>query len=242
MVDTPEGISQPTKPRRLRMSLLGLLTVVALTALSITVWLQWRELKPLRAENKKLNEERGTIVVEDRSKLHAIKIPDRFAGEGRTSFRIYVPEGKLYWVFAIVNGIPKDGYPELKRFPDKSGILGSGADLPLFGRLDPGEHIVSVETVRRGAKGSDIRLIVDHLDASANTNDDVWPSATPDSYSVFCDEAPSWSVTTDELGKLVLLRRRIQAVADSSLHNSFATMEPDAPLDGVMLWIEPDRN
>ena len=21
-----------------------------------------------------------------------------------------------------------------------------------------------------------------------------------------------------------------------------ATMEPDAPLDGVMLWIEPDRN
>jgi hypothetical protein len=228
------------KAWRPRLSLLSLLTVVALAALSITVWLQWRELEPLRAENKKLNEERGTLVVEDRSRLNAIKIPDRFAGEGRTSYRVYVPDGHLYWVFCVVNDIPKDGYPELKRFPDKTGILGSGTNLPLFGRLDPGEHVASVKTLRRGDR-SDIYLMVDHLDASANTKGDVWPSVTPDTYSVFGDGVKSKTVTADESGKLVLLRRRIQAVAESAIYNSFAAIEPGRPLDGVMLWIEPDR-
>jgi len=240
MTDSPDAASPSARPRRPRLSLLGLLMVVALAALSITVWMQWRELKPLRAENKKLNEERGTLVIEDRSKLNAIKIPDRFAGEGRTSYRVFVPEGQLYWVFCVVNDIPKDGYPELKRFPDKIGILGSGTNLPLFGRLDPGEHVVSVKTVRRG-KRSDISLMVDFLDASANTKEDVWPTGTPDTYSVFGDGVKSKTATTDASGKLVLLRRRIQAVAESAIYNSFATVEPDIPLDGVMLWIEPDR-
>lgn len=241
MTDAPDAVPLPAAPRRFRLSLLSLLTIVTLAALSIAVWMQWRELKPLRAENKKLNEERGTLVIEDRSKLNAIKIPDRFAGEGRTSFRVYVPEGQLYWVFCVVNGIPKDGYPELKRFPDKTGILGSGTNLPLFGRLDPGEHVVSVKTLRRGDKRSDISLAVDFLDASANTKADVWPSVAPETYAVFGDGVKSMTVTADGSGKLALLRRRIQAVAESAVYNTSATIERDAPLDGVMLWIEPNR-
>ena len=233
-IEAPSG-----KSWRPRLSLLSLLTAVALTALSITVWIQWRELKPLRADNKNLNEERGTLVIDDRSRLNAIKIPDRFAGEGRTSFRVYVPEGQLYWVFCVVNGVPKDGYPELKRFPD-TGILGSGTNLPLFGRLDPGEHVVSVKKVRRPER-SDIYLMVNHLDASANTRADAWPPATPNTYSVHNEGVNSKTVTADESGKLVLVRRRIQAVAQSTIYHSFATIEPDYPLDGVMLWIEPDR-
>lgn len=238
------GLKAPLPPNsswRPRFSLLGLLALITIVALAITVTLQWRELKPLRAENKRLNEERGTLVIADRSQVHAIKIPGRFAGEGRDSYRVFVPAGKRYWVFAVVNEIPKDGYPELKRFPDGTGTLGSGTDLPLFGRLDPGEHIVTIRTLRRGPERADIQLIVDHLDATANTPPKRWPSVTPDTYSVFGEGVKSVTALVNAAGKLVLLRRRVQAVAETEIYNSFATVEPDYPLDGVMAWIEPDR-
>lgn len=60
-------------------SLLTLLLVVAILSLSITVVHLWREVEPLRADNKRLNEERGTLVVDDPSRPHAIRIPERIA-------------------------------------------------------------------------------------------------------------------------------------------------------------------
>lgn len=110
----------------------------------------------------------------------------------------------------------------------------------MFVRLDPGEHVVSVKTVRRGDR-ADIYLVVDHLDAGANTKADTWPTMTPDTYSVFNDGVKSKTVAADASGKLVLLRHRVEAAADSAISNSFATVEPDYALDGVILWIEPDR-
>lgn len=107
MSDAYTPAADSIRPRRPRLSVLGLLTIIALAALSITVWMQWRELEPLLAANKKLNEERGTLVVEDHTRVNAIKIPDRFAGEGRTSYRVFVPEGLIYWVFCMVNDVPK---------------------------------------------------------------------------------------------------------------------------------------
>jgi hypothetical protein len=218
-----------------------LLLLFAIVALSITVGLQWRELKPLRVENKRLNEERGTLMVEDRSRVHAIKIPDRFAGEGRDSFRIFVPKGSIYWAFVVVNDIPKDGYPELKNFPEKYSILGSGTDLPLHARLDPGEHVLSFRTVPRGSKHADIQLTVDHLDATANTKTDRWPSVTSETYSVFGNGVRGAATPADDSGRLVLQRHRIEATSQDGMFHSFVLPDPDYPLDGVMVWIEPDR-
>jgi hypothetical protein len=94
-----------------RFSLLTLLFLTAIAALSITVIVLWREVGPLRAENKRLHEERGTLMVDDPTRLHAIKIPSRFAGEGRESYRIFVPKDSLYWAFVAVNDIPKERLP-----------------------------------------------------------------------------------------------------------------------------------
>lgn len=161
-IHIPEPQSEPSA-RRPRFSLFTLLLLTSITALSITVGLLWREVKPLRVENKRLHEERGTLMIDDPTKLQAIKIPDRFAGEGRVSYRIFVPKGSLYWAFVVVNDIAKEGYPQVERYPMRYSVLGSGTNLPLHGRLEPGEHVLTIRTVRRSSDQSDIQLIVDGL-------------------------------------------------------------------------------
>lgn len=242
MSESAPAEGRSSRRRLPRFSLATALLLMAIVALSTTVWRLWSEVEPLRVENKRLNEERGTLVIEDRSKLQAIKIPSRFAGEGMSSYRVFVPEGTLYWAFLVVNDISKEGYPQLKRFPDRHGILGSGTNLPLFGRLEPGEHVVSIKTVPHGPKRKDVQLAVDFLSARANTKPNEWPSVSPEASINFGDGIRSQTTTADNSNRLVLQRSRHEATAsDPQIIDSIAPVEPTYPLDGVMLWIEPDR-
>src|SRR4051794_1847310 len=114
-MELPVDESQPivvAKRWRPRFSLLSALLLMTIVGLSIVVVQLWREVGPLRAETKRLNEERGTLVIGDATKLHAIKIPTRFAGKDRVSYRVHVPAGKSYFAFAQVNNVPKAGLPE----------------------------------------------------------------------------------------------------------------------------------
>ena len=221
---------------RPRISILTALLLTTIVAMTITLVQFWREVAPLRSENKRLNEERGTLVIGDPSQLHAIRIPSRFAGEGRQSFRVFVPPRQTYMAFVHVNSVPKAGLPEPKNFPDRAMILGSFQGR-LFGRLGPGEHQVTIKTVHRGGT-ADIALIIDSLDASANTPKDRWPTVVPETYSVFGDGVGEHTVANDGTTPFVLLRTRIQGVSRESLNVSYTTPEPDYPLDGMMLWLE----
>src|SRR4051812_252002 len=97
----------PRRSRRPRFSLLTVLLLMTITGMGISIRQLWREVGPLRADNKRLTEERGMLVIRDPNRLHAIEIPARFAGEGRQSFRVYVPPGQTYLAFVQVNDIPK---------------------------------------------------------------------------------------------------------------------------------------
>lgn len=221
---------------RPRFSLLTALMFVTIVGMAIVVVQLWHEVGPLRAENKRLNEERGRLVIGDPNVLQAIEIPARFAGEDRRSYRVYVPPGQSHVAFVQVNNIPKDGFPERTRLPDDAGILG-GFQGRLFGRLRPGEHIVTIRTTRRGGK-ADIALVVDFLDASTNTPKDRWPTVVPETYSVFGGGVGGITVAAEKTEPLVLLRQRIMGIASESFHVSYTTAEPDVPLDGVLCWIE----
>lgn len=223
---------------RPRISLLSSLLVMTVVAMAIVVVQLGRDVGPLRAENKRLNEERGTLVIDNPNRLHSIKIPARFAGEGRVSFRVYVPPGQSYMAFVQVNNVPKSGLPKLTKLPNYAGILG-GSQGHLFGRLRPGDHVVTVWTTRRGGR-ADIALIVDGLDASANTPKDRWPTVAPETYSVFGGGVARTTVATEGTEPLVLLRQRIMGVAGETVHVNYVTptREPDVPLDGVLLWVQ----
>ena len=177
-------------------------------------------------------------MIADRSKLHAIRIPDRFAGEGRESYRVFVPNDSLYWAFVVVNNIPKQGYPELKRYPSRNSILGCGTDLPLHGRLEPGEHVLTIRKDHRNPDHTKIQLIVDDLDASTSASIDRWPTVVPETYATFGDGVSGTTAATDSSGQLVLQRHRLIGVTEAALDASYAMPEPDMPLDGFMVWIE----
>jgi hypothetical protein len=122
-----ENVTAELAQRRWRLprfSLLTLLLFMVTAALTLTTVLLVREVRPLRVENKRLNEERGTLMIADRSTLQAIRIPDQLAGEGRESFRVFIPADSLYWVFLIVNEVPKSGYPTLESYPKPYSTLG----------------------------------------------------------------------------------------------------------------------
>jgi hypothetical protein len=227
-----------------RFSLVSALLLMTVVGMSIVIARLWREVGPLRAENKRLNEERGTLVIGNPTQLHAIAIPSRFAGEGRQSFRVYIPPGQTYYAFVKINDIPKQGLPKWKELPGHVGVLGS-FQKQLFGRLEPGEPIVTIRTECRG-KRADIQLIATvgssnfPLDAHAITSKDEWPTVAPETFTVFgSDGVRSTSVAVDAGEPLVLLRHRVMGVDSEIRTFSYKVTEPDGPLDGVMLWVEP---
>jgi hypothetical protein len=228
-----------------RFSILNLLMAMMIVALAITANGLYREVGPLRAENRRLNEERGTLVIDDPARLCAIRIPRRFAGPNRDAFRVYVPPDQEYMAFVQINRIPKAGYPKVDKLPDRAIYVGN-YEKTLFARLTSGESTLVVETTR-GVDRRDIVLLRGNadldflLDVSANTPENEWPTATPERYSVFGGGVSKQTTYADKSGRLALLRRRIQAAATSNVRRSYMRQEPKGELDGVMLWLERTR-
>jgi hypothetical protein len=118
-------------------------------------------------------------------------------------------------------------------------VLGSGTNLLLHARLDPGEHVLTIRNVRHGNQ-RDVQLICDGLDATANTAANRWPTVAPKTYNVFGEGVRSQTTPADRTGRLVLQRRRLQATSPNVVDVSFSIPEPDYPLDGLLLWTERD--
>lgn len=226
---------------RPRISVLSALLLTTIVSMALVIAHLWHEVVPLRADNKRLNEERGTLVLGDRSKLHAIEIPARFAGECLTSFRIYVPPDQKFAARLFVNNIPKTGLPEHENLGHSVGILG-GSDGKLCAGLEPGERVVTVKTVEWRGK-SDISLELgdfrnNPLEADAQTPKDRWPTIVPDTYTIYGDHEVRESLVANGSEPLVLKRYRIEQAAHETDMHSWVTPEPDYALDGFILWVE----
>jgi len=79
---------------RPRFSLLTLLLVTTIAALGVTVWQLGREVVPLREEIRRLRDEVGDLVVEDKSKFCAIRArTDEYL---TWKWRLWIPPGQTY--------------------------------------------------------------------------------------------------------------------------------------------------
>jgi hypothetical protein len=82
---------------RPQFSLLNLLLLVTLIGLLLLVIQQWREVEPLRQEVRRLRTELGYLVIEDPTKVHAIRAQSIEAIEPNTwRWRLYLPPGETY--------------------------------------------------------------------------------------------------------------------------------------------------
>lgn len=241
--------SPEPKPRlRPRISLLSLLLLTALVACGIVIAQQAHELEPLRRDNKRLNEERGTLVFKDDQKVQVIRVPDLFTDdpERNQTFRVFIPEGRQYVAVVAVNGIPKEGYPEIERgLPTRMMILGQ-AGRNAFATLPPGENQLSIGTqkwpsgqlrIRFAARTTSTRI---PLSMSVDSPTDQWPHDKWEAFSTFGDEVGGITRAFDPTERIVLKRYRVEpSYVGDRFDVSFSTHEPDGPMDGYMLWLEP---
>lgn len=225
---------------RLRISMLNMLLLFTIAALLVTVFKLGGEVGPLRKENHRLNEERGTLVIEDTTRVSAIRVPRRFAGQSGT-FRVFIPEGALYTAVVAVNRIPKSGLPPVERRAARYMTLGQ-AGKNAFAILEPGEHQVALSVQPRGESRT-IRFAVGDqagpIDMTVQVREGSFPEATPETYAVYGDSVRGTTETVAVGEPLVLLRHRISAVSSQMSDVSYSMPEVDSPLDGMMLWIEP---
>ncbi len=194
---------------RLRFSLLNLVFLMTCVAMAVGLWQLNTEQVPLRVENKRLNGERGTLVVEDSTKVNAMRVPTRFADNPGT-FRVLIPDGEKYVAIVAVNDIPKEGLPEVEHWTDSAMVMGQ-VGRNAFATLAPGEHQVSL-FVKRNKNGRNYATFAvgsgfGPTEFVVQSPKGEWPEVEPETYSVFGDgvQATTESIREDQV--LVLLRR-----------------------------------
>ncbi len=225
---------------RLRFSVLTLVLTTVLVALAIAVCQLASQVGPLRTENRRLKEERGELAFTDRTRVHVIRVSEQFARNSST-FRVFIPDGTNYVAYAVVNGIPKSGLPEIIR-NRRSGGSGGQDGRRAFLNLLPGEHLVSLSVARRHDGTPFVRFgITQHgfwNSMAVISPKDGWPEKTPSSYSTDYGDnqigVTTQSVASDQ--PLVLLRQRI---SNDDSDPPVNVSDPPGLLDGMMLWIEP---
>lgn len=208
--------SQPTRSGswRPRFSIFSALLLMTILALTIVVVQLWREVSPLRADVRRLRDEVGALSVDDKTKLHAIRVrtPDEFVWK----WRIWIPEGRVYQLKQAGDKIPKQG------FPATNGSI----------RLDtPGEIWVEYRIMPDPVSG----LWMDHLStssASVGSSSQEWVNWKRRTST---GEGVSYTTKAGEpADKMILARERVsQSVTNSS--------QIENPSAGFMIWLEPTK-
>ena len=92
-----------------RVSILNLLLLIAIIALSLQLWRTTQSLKTSEIELKKLRSDVGHLEGTDPNKLQIVRIPTPNYSN-RWRWRIRLPDGADARLLAVRGEIPKDGY------------------------------------------------------------------------------------------------------------------------------------
>ena len=204
-------IQASRRPRFSILTLIGLLTIAAMT---LAIWQLYAELVPLREENRRLRDEVGELSIEDDAKFHAILMPQTNPNEFTYKWRIWVPEGRSYQLQFASGAIPKQGFP-----------LGYGSGISIN---EPGEHWVEYRVFRDSDSGRWHDMLYTR-DVSISGSYQAWPDWPK---RVGAGTSVGDSTRVFEPGRRVeLVRWRI------SQAQSAAQIED--PSAGYMIWLEP---
>ena len=214
----------------IRFSLLNLLFLTTILALSIAHWKLNKQISPLREQLRMLRSETGRLFVQDDSKLQAIqrKVYDDLTWR----WRVHVPLGKNYRLKWKFNEIASEGFPAKVH----SSNLEAG-EWMLTIALRRGEQR-RTEEKDSGQGKSEWRLVAESASgASARANfsgitvsKNEWPNERGVGSS--SGGVGFSQQSEDAQQRLELLRHRIDTKA-----NLNPIQTDDTP--GLLVWIEP---
>lgn len=209
-------MTEPRGKSRLRFSLTTLVLLTTITALAITVFLQWREVGPLRDEVRRLRDEVGEISLGDRDKIHAIRVhtPEPLVWK----WRVWLPAGRRYRLRSEggEGAISKAGFPE------------EGGTMYVEPPADEGEEMWVEYRIKQDRDG-DWRGYMRTRSGSVGADNHPWAA---EGGRVSTTAGVGASTRVGEADEVLVLARFRTADVDSS------TDIPD-PADGFMVWIEP---
>jgi hypothetical protein len=200
-------------PRRkgVRFSLLTLLLITTIVALSVTVVLLYRELVPLRGEVARLRDEVGELNIEDPARLHAIRADS--GSDLEWKWRIWIPEGAAYKLRDRGGPIPQEGFPT------------DGGTVYL---REPGEHVIRY-VIRRDPRDDRWIGSLETRTGSIGGDEHAWVEWGSKTSTAGGIGASTQSFPTGE--RVELIRYRTSQASGS------ADIEDPAP--GFMIWLEP---
>ena len=207
MVDT-----SPSRPQRLRFSILTLVLVTTIVGLSITVAMLYREVGPLRKEVARLRNEVGELNLQDRTMMHAIRVDTD--NELEWKWRIWLPEGAGYRLRSFGGKVPKVGYPK------------HGGTMYL---RDPGEHVVRYR-IRRDPRDGQWNGSMHTRGGSVGKNHQPWVDWSSTSSTGSGVGTITEAFEIDQ--QVEIIRHRVSETAKSS-----TTIED--PAAGFLIWLEP---
>lgn len=170
-----------------------------------------KELRRLRAENRQLRIETGTLAAEDATKVAVLQL--RTLEERTWKWKIYLPPGQ--WALKeSVTGIPARGYPSslsAYSFPATSG-----------------QKIIEA-TLRNNADGKlQLVVAVDNSTMRSELSAGHALAAGRGFYGHIAGNGQEESFDVDE--PIVLIRMRAMSIS--------ATNDDGSPRDGIMVWLE----
>ena len=211
MVSEDAAKEGPSRRRGLRFSLLTLLLVTAIAALSITVAMLYRELRPLRREVAELRTEVGRLNIDDPSKLHVMLVASDNDLEWK--WRIWVPEGARYELRSHGGPVPAQGFPT------------DGGTMYL---REPGEHVVRY-VIRRDPKSNQWYGSMHTESGSVGSNDHPWVEWSSRTSTSGGPGPTTQSFETDQ--RVEIIRHRVSQAKSSE--------DIEDPSAGFMIWLDP---
>lgn len=234
-------MSDTTKPRRPRFSLMNLLLLMTVAAMGVGLWRLNGELAPLRLEVEQYRNELGIIAVVDPEKVHALRLPTE--GNEPRKYRVFLPEGRNYFLHYHQYLIPAEGIPR-----SRSGH-----------RLEPGEYVFSIQfkrdedevqgeprphgtfRIRIEAQGNQSGGGSIHVGVSERKQD--WIVNRETGGTAYSWHEPGRTVeTSDLLDPLVLYRARAHQIVVNSRNAqgrpvSWSYKDLPNPCEGFMVWV-----
>ena len=226
-IDPQSRLHRAAMPR-IRFSLKTLFVVLLVGTLAGSHVFTSYRLKKTHDENVKLRTALGYLTIEDRSKVHVVRLPTH---EDLTwKWRVFVPEKSEIAIRAATHEIPESGWP---------------ANCKARMTFQPGEFVVTA-AVRRDRNGK-WELVL-----GAGGSESLFP--IPESAAKWLDQkagvtyvaAGESTIKTQEPGTPLRLLRVLPQVPFSSaggaiswnFDESVAIGKPKRVGDGLMIWID----